>query len=1133
MRSFRLSIGLRLVPLAALALGLVASGAAGQLTTRKQLNNILLGNGRCDTFEKVSFTGNLLQLTPSAILDEFTSAGTPAQTGLVSPMVTYEPGPPLAGSVAFLNAGYGGGATKRLWASNSAGITIKYRVAVRAFGMDFHSFPPFGGNLNARIVLADNTVVNVPFTFTNAQTPYFFGFEDSRCIKEVRFQDLTGQAAVNIDNHCFGCPRGRGWCEPFPDWAYPFNTSPHQNAVRGWYLAEGFPNEAGLIQDNYCSPSRGLFLHTTTDLMRDFRCMTNGKYIFSGWWYVPSNSDPTQNTYFMLLNQPYTQPFSFSMQLGANSLVVNFFPVGIQGTEPGDYIVPSNTLATKTNRWVNVCAFIDLTKDRQKVYYDGVLVADVRWRPNITQSLLQIHTINLYGGDLGGTSWMDDLAIVPDCPKTYQIGRNDAFLWGADPTPISSQLLPWLAVPPLRFDQRPVDKSFGASFMGLPSGPCKNFKGRFHSRMRATNLNGANANLDRLWLGLNGATWAYNSPFSTLYGAGWTTAGAQNISVNLDSNVLSTINQTGRLDFMTRWFTGADYARLQLWNCCPCWRGYWWDTVGPIELDFTAAGHLRPDFQPGPGGVVVDLGNSAGAEFTFAGISGLDDLDVGFSLTAIGRVAGQDGQQIGKLNIAGGETAALLTSDFSTSNPSSVRVQLYNQAGTMLTDQARPQNNLALFTQPGGFHIVKWAANCTLAVRQCFIMETSPTFVQVGGSNFGGVAKIVVIGENPANSVTNISHLQLDGRGNPDVEFTNIRGFLSGGLAVSSLGGAGFSSVDGGILVGEVKEPKEEGIRIELPNTNGFRFGLHAIWVPAPEICNTVFQAFANLNGTPNSPVGSIELAEVPGCVFVRADYSAVSSPTTRVRVYRQGLLVTDQTGLPPNSVMLEERPVICEKGGPEIPPRPPCFLLEMASIQPITVNGVQYLGDAVAILAEPTVPTTVTAYSAVEITAGVAEEMFVSNPMALRSISGTVTLQDLEPAAVAGQLVRLEFRYPGEEEILDVKYVNLGANGSYSTVTGLYGPVEVLVKGSHWLRKLVTATVGDSGATGVNASLVNGDCNGDNEVDIGDFAMISSAYGKCVGEPGFQPDADLNGDECVDIGDFAIMSANYGEVGD
>ncbi|HRI43791.1 MAG TPA: dockerin type I domain-containing protein [Fimbriimonadaceae bacterium] len=1113
---------LRVLPVLAVALGVAGSAEAVQLSTRKQLNRILLSNGRCDDFEKVTFTGN--QHGVGLLLNEFTSGGSPAQTGLVQPMVEYRPGPPLAGAVTFLNAGHGGGPTKRLWASNSAGMTITYRVPVRAFGMDFYAFPGFGGNLNARITLADGTIVNVPFTFTGAQTPYFFGFGDARCIKEVRFQDLNGQGAVNIDNHCFGCPPGRGWCEPFPDWAYAFNTSPHQNATRGWYLAEGFPNEAGLIQDLYCSPSRGLFLHTTTDLMRDFKCISNGKYVFSGMWWVPSNSDPVQRSYFMLMNNPHTQPFAFSMQVGANATNVVFVPVGIQGTETGDFI--SAPITTKTNQWVNVCAFIDLTNDRQEVYYDGTLIAKVRWRPNITQSLLQIHTINVYGGDLGGTSWVDDLAVVPDCPRTYQVGFKDAWAWGGDYTPVSPQLLPWLPATPIKFDKFPFDQFFGASFMNLPSGPCKNFKGTFFSPMRANPTAGAIANADQLRLGLTPSnTWAYTAGLGALTGTTWGTAGLQNIDVKLDANVLMAINDTGRLDFRTNWFTGADYARLKLWNCNPCWRGYWWDTIGPIDLDFNAAGNLLVDFQGGPGTVLGDLGSSSGGQFVFAEGPAIDDLTNLLALTALGRINGQAGQQIARLNIAGGMSAAAISGDFSSISPSQVRVLLYNQAGALLLDQARPPNSLLSFTSPANTVITAWCEN-SRPDKEEFFLHVEPTSVVVGGTNVNNVATVVVSARNPAVNVENVSHLELYGQGNPTIELSNFRGYLPGNLAISALGGSVLSSVEGGIIVNSLVDAESDGLLIDLPNSTGFRFALdEPQWIRG--WCPNRFQAFGTLNGTPNSPVGTLRIEKASGDWEVTADYSSVSSPTTRVIVYRQGQVLTDQTGLPPHAVSLLEMPLICEKGR-----QPPCFVLEMAAIQPIKVSGTPFLGDRVAILAEPTVPITVSGYSAVEISAGEAEEMFVRNPMALRPLSGTVTLGEFEPDE-AGRLVFMEFRYPGSEEILDTEWVVLGAGGSFSTVVGLYGQVEVLVKGSHWLRKLTTIQVGDSGASGLAVTLVNGDSDGDNEVSIGDFAMISASFNKCEGDPGFQPNADLNGDGCVDIGDFAIMSSNFGDIGD
>jgi hypothetical protein len=824
------------------------------------------------------------------------------------------------------------------------------------------------------------------------------------------------------------------------------------------------------------------------------------------------------------------------MQVGANANNVVFVPVGIQGTETGDFI--SAPIPTKTNRWVNVCAFIDLTNDRQEVYYDGTLIARVRWRPNITQSLLQIHTINVYGGDLGGTSWVDDLAVVPDCPKTYQVGFKDAWFWGGDYTPVSPQLLPWLPATPIQFDQFPFDQAFGASFMNLPSGPCMNFKGAFFSPMRANPTAGALANTDQLRLGLKpSSTWAYTAGLGALTGTTWGSAGLRNVNVDLDANVLMEINDTGRLDFMTSWFTGADYARLKLWNCNPCWRGYWWDVIGPIELDFTTAGLLRPNFGNGDGWVICELDNSAGGELQFGLSPTLTSLATHLSLTAIGRVNGQEGQQVAKLDIQGGPSQAKVTGDFSTISTTNIRVRLYNQAGTLLHDTPRMPQNLLSFTSPEDLRITAWSER-SRPDKEEFTITVQPTSVLVGGTNVANVARIEVVALNPGAARGNITQLRLGGQGNPAVELSGVRGYLSGGMAISAKSGATVSMFPDGIVLERPPAPAfitllNTGVtddtywRVSMPPASGFRV---PFVLDEPEAGDGVtFCGFATLNGIAYRPVGRIYLVQTAnGCQAV-ADYSSVSSPTVNVRVFRQGQLVTNQAGMPADSVTLSQMPIVCEKGGIG----PPCFALTLPSIQPITVGGNQYLGDMVAILAEPTLPIEVGSYTDwwIDIVTRRSKSCSIK-PMVLRSVSGTVTLGEFEPDE-AGQMVSLEYRYPGSEEVLDVEYVTLGAGGTFTTTTGLYGTVEVLVKGSHWLRKLTTIQVGDSGATGLAVTLVNGDCDGDNEVSIGDFAMISSSFNKCEGDPGFQSNADLNGDGCVDIGDFAIMSGNFGEIGD
>lgn len=80
--------------------------------------------------------------------------------------------------------------------------------------------------------------------------------------------------------------------------------------------------------------------------------------------------------------------------------------------------------------------------------------------------------------------------------------------------------------------------------------------------------------------------------------------------------------------------------------------------------------------------------------------------------------------------------------------------------------------------------------------------------------------------------------------------------------------------------------------------------------------------------------------------------------------------------------------------------------------------------------------------------------------------------------------------------------------------------------------RRAGPVIVGPS-LTEVGISLLGGDCDEDNDVDIDDFLILAAAYETQVGEPSFAEGADLNGDEAVNLDDYLILAANYERVGD
>ena len=57
----------------------------------------------------------------------------------------------------------------------------------------------------------------------------------------------------------------------------------------------------------------------------------------------------------------------------------------------------------------------------------------------------------------------------------------------------------------------------------------------------------------------------------------------------------------------------------------------------------------------------------------------------------------------------------------------------------------------------------------------------------------------------------------------------------------------------------------------------------------------------------------------------------------------------------------------------------------------------------------------------------------------------------------------------------------------------------------------------------------VTGDLNGDGMVDFYDFLRFAAAFGKGIGDDGYDPKADLNGDGEVNFADFLIFAMNFG----
>lgn len=137
--------------------------------------------------------------------------------------------------------------------------------------------------------------------------------------------------------------------------------------------------------------------------------------------------------------------------------------------------------------------------------------------------------------------------------------------------------------------------------------------------------------------------------------------------------------------------------------------------------------------------------------------------------------------------------------------------------------------------------------------------------------------------------------------------------------------------------------------------------------------------------------------------------------------------------------------------------------------------------------------------------------------------IAGTLGLEGWDGSM--GTTADLDIFQNGD--LVETKPVMVAPDGTFSTTTSRTGLAQIRVRSPHFLhRRTGFVTLGYESAS-LYVPLVNGDVNGDNEVEIGDYAILSANFGlaNAVG--------DLNGDGAVDIGDFSILSNNFGLIGD
>lgn len=153
-----------------------------------------------------------------------------------------------------------------------------------------------------------------------------------------------------------------------------------------------------------------------------------------------------------------------------------------------------------------------------------------------------------------------------------------------------------------------------------------------------------------------------------------------------------------------------------------------------------------------------------------------------------------------------------------------------------------------------------------------------------------------------------------------------------------------------------------------------------------------------------------------------------------------------------------------------------------------------------------------------------------------VRTASGNIVWNDWSGPPNSLDFV---FRFPlvdASNNVVAFRYpvvVEPGYDMSFHRPSSNQQPLTMSLQYRQWLNSVASIDGLLEDDLGVDLIMINGDADVDNTIGIGDYAILSFAYGSFPGELNWDPAADFNGDDNVDIADYAILSDNYGIDGD
>lgn len=161
------------------------------------------------------------------------------------------------------------------------------------------------------------------------------------------------------------------------------------------------------------------------------------------------------------------------------------------------------------------------------------------------------------------------------------------------------------------------------------------------------------------------------------------------------------------------------------------------------------------------------------------------------------------------------------------------------------------------------------------------------------------------------------------------------------------------------------------------------------------------------------------------------------------------------------------------------------------------------------------------------------------STPTATRTpgMMGHGTWEGRDPQPDPSQIlpISLTLQLVDGGPYIDYPLQDTDVSGNFTvSVAGLpSGTYYWQAKGPQYLATVGTVTLTGAPMTYLEVGLLRaGDANGDNVVNILDFAILISSYSKACGQIGYDPRSDFTGDCAVTSQDFLLVKRNWGLKG-